>query len=398
MSFPSFHFAATPHIHFGAGERAKLKGIADSFASDDNKGVLLVTGGYSFDASALCTALLGELSADFNVHRIRVNGEPSPELVDAAVAGFHAIKPCCVIAIGGGSAVDAGKAIAGLLPLGDSVMEYLEGVGKGRAYHGPASPFIAVPTTAGTGGETSKNAVLSVIGDQGFKKSFRDEMLVARHIVLDPELTLSCPPDVTAACGMDAFTQLLESYVSCRANPMTDALALGAMGLVRDHLVTAVEQGDKLNARSAMLYASAMSGLTLANAGLGSVHGLASPLGAYFSIPHGVVCGSLLHAATALNISAMLQREPQNPGLSRYAQAGRLLVNDAGLSDQAALAALHAALQDWSERLNMQRLGKYGVGEVDIPRIVAGSRGNSMQTNPIELSDAEIAAMLRSRL
>ena len=128
----TFNFAATPHIHFGAGERAKLKGIASSFASDENKGLLLVTGGYSFDASAICADLLGEVSAAFAVHRIRVEGEPSPQLVDAAVAEFHAFKPCCVIAIGGGSAVDAGKAIAGLLPLGESVMEYLEGVGKGR--------------------------------------------------------------------------------------------------------------------------------------------------------------------------------------------------------------------------------------------------------------------------
>lgn len=393
-----FNFAATPHIHFGAGERARLKGLAASFAGARQKEILLVTGGHSFDASAMCMALLDELSADFDVRRIRVGGEPSPGLVDAAVSEFHAFKPCCVIAIGGGSAVDAGKAIAGLLPNGDSVMEYLEGVGKGRAYLGPSTPFIAVPTTAGTGGETSKNAVLSVIGENGFKKSFRDEMLVARHIVLDPELTLSCPPDVTAACGMDAFTQLLESYVSSRANPMTDALATSGMRLVRDHLQTAVEQGGELAARSAMLYASAISGLTLANAGLGSVHGLASPLGAYFPIPHGVVCGTLLHAATALNISAMRDREPENPSLAKYAEAGRLLANDHGLSGQAALAALLAVLQGWCERLGMQRLGDYGIGEADIPRIVAGSRGNSMQTNPLRLSDEEIAGLVRSRL
>jgi len=394
----SFNFAATPHIHFGAGERAKLKGLAASFADDQCKTILLVTGGNSFDASPMCKALLDELSADFDVRRIRVGGEPSPELVDAAVAEFHALHPCCVIAIGGGSAVDAGKAIAGLLPLGESVMEYLEGVGKGRAYQGPATPFIAVPTTAGTGGETSKNAVLSVIGEHGFKKSFRDEMLVARHIVLDPELTLSCPPDVTAACGMDAFTQLLESYVSSRANPMSDALAFSAMCLVRDHLTTAVEQGDDIQARSAMLYASAMSGLTLANAGLGSVHGLASPLGAYFPIPHGVVCGTLLHAATALNISAMQAREPANPGLGKYADAGRLLADDAGLSDAEALLALEDVLHGWCERLKMPRLGEYGIGEADVARIVAGSRGNSMQTNPIVLSDDEIAGLISSRL
>ena len=398
MSIAPFDFAATPHIHFGADQRSRLKDLAASFADAQHKGVLLVTGGQSFDTSMMCKALLNDLSVDFDVRRIRIKGEPSPQLVDAAVAEHHAFNPCCVIAIGGGSAVDAGKAIAGLLPSGDSVMEYLEGVGKGRKYQGPATPFIAVPTTAGTGGETSKNAVLSVIGEQGYKKSFRDEMLVARHIILDPELTLSCPSDVSAACGMDAFTQLLESYVSSRANPMSDALALSGMCMVRDHLLNAVEQGELIESRSAMLYASSLSGLTLANAGLGSVHGLASPLGAFFPIPHGVVCGTLLHAATDLNISAMQSREPDNPALGKYAKAGRLLAHDPHLSNTAALVALGEVLEGWCGRLKMKRLGEYGVDQADIPRIVANSRGNSMQTNPIELSDEEIARLISSRL
>jgi len=394
----SFNFSATPHIHFGAGQRSRLKALVASFGQGGNNRALLVTGGQSFDTSTLCHALWDDLSASFEMQRLRVEGEPSPSLIDTAVTEHHHFDPCCVIAIGGGSAVDAGKAIAGLLPLGHSVMEYLEGVGKGQTYHGPATPFIAVPTTAGTGGETSKNAVLSVIGEGGFKKSFRDDMLVARHIILDPELTLSCPPDITAACGMDAFTQLLESYVSCAANPMTDALALSGMRMVRDHLATAVQHGEQLEARSAMLYASAISGLTLANAGLGSVHGLASPLGAFFPIPHGVVCGTLLHAATQLNISAMQTRQADNPALGKYAEAGRLLTNDSGMTDAAALAALTGILEAWSQQLKMKQLGEYGLGQADIPRIVANSRGNSMQTNPIVLSDEEIAGLVSCRL
>jgi len=393
-----FDFAATPHIHYGVGKRARLKDLVASFGQGSNNRVLLVTGGHSFDTSQLCQTLWHDLSADFELKRLRVEGEPSPSLVDAAVVEHHHFDPCCVIAIGGGSAVDAAKAIAGLLPLGHSVMEYLEGVGKGLAYHGPATPFIAVPTTAGTGGETSKNAVLSEIGEGGYKKSFRDEKLVARHIILDPELTLSCPSDVTAACGMDAFTQLLESYVSSGANPMTDALALSGMHKVRDHLATAVEHGEEIEARSAMLYASAISGLTLANAGLGSVHGLASPLGAFFPIPHGVVCGTLLHAATDLNITAMQSRDSSNAALSKYAEVGRLLAKDKGLPDEDARDALLALLQQWCERLAMKRLGEYGVVETDIPRIVANSRGNSMLTNPIMLSDEEIAGLISCRL
>jgi alcohol dehydrogenase class IV len=398
INLAPFDFTATPHIHFGAGKRARLKGLAASIGAGKNKRLLLVTGAHSFDDSAMCRALYDELAGAFDVKRLRVTGEPSPELVDTAVAEYRDFDPGSVIAIGGGSAVDAAKAVAGLLPLGHSVMDYLEGVGKGRAYSGPATPFIAVPTTAGTGGETSKNAVLSRIGKDGFKKSFRDEKLVARHIVLDPELTLSCSPDVTAACGMDAFTQLLESYVSRRANPMTDALAGSGMHLVRDHLVRAVEQGEDIAARSAMLYASAISGLTLANAGLGSVHGLASPLGAFFPIPHGVACGTLLHAATRLNISAMQDRERDNPALGKYAGAGRILTGDSIMPDGPALSSLLELLAHWSEQLKMKRLGEYGIGEADISRIVAGSRGNSMQTNPIVLTDEEIGGLVSSRL
>ncbi|HXH72291.1 MAG TPA: iron-containing alcohol dehydrogenase [Mariprofundaceae bacterium] len=394
MNAAAFFFASTPHIHFGAGKRSKLGGIVAGYGSR----LLLVTGGHSFDTSTRCRTLLTELQAQFEIRRVKVAGEPSPQLVDAAVREHRDFGADCVVAIGGGSAVDAAKAIAGLLPSGDSVMDYLEGVGAGKSYAGPSTPFIAVPTTAGTGGETSKNAVLSAQGKKGFKKSFRHELLVAKHIILDPELTLSCPPDVTAACGMDAFTQLLESYVSSQANPLTDALALSGMARVRDCLVRAVEQGDNPEARAGMLYASSVSGLTLANAGLGSVHGLASPLGAFFPIPHGVVCGTLVSEASRMNIELMQSREPDNPALAKYAEAGRLLLNDPQLADEAARQGLLERLEAWTERLQIPRLAGYGITAADIPRIVANSRGNSMKTNPILLGDDEIAMLVRSRL
>jgi len=394
MSYWSFSFASTPQIYFGTGKRSALAEIVAGYGSR----LLLVTGGNSFDTSPLCAALLAELQQRFELRRVRVTGEPSPQLVDAAVVEHRTFAADCVVAIGGGSAVDAAKAIAGLLPSGDSVMEYLEGVGAGKLYSGPSTPFIAVPTTAGTGGETSKNAVLSVQGDKGFKKSFRHETLVAKAIILDPELTLTCPPEITAACGMDAFTQLLESFVSSQANPITDALAKSGMAQVRDCLLRAVEQGEDVDARAGMLYASSISGLTLANAGLGSVHGLASPLGAYFPVPHGVVCGTLLHAATRMNIELMRAREAANPGLSRYAEAGRIMLADARLADDDAIAGLLQLLESWTERLAMPRLSAYGITESDIPRIVAGSRGNSMKTNPILLADDEIGALVRDRL
>jgi len=391
----SFNFAATPHIHFGAGKRALLPDIIRSYG----RRIVLVSGGHSFDASTLCQDLLECLNQQFHIMmHIRVSGEPTPALVDDTVAACFNAKPDCVIAIGGGSPVDTAKAIAGLLPSGDSVMHYLEGVGQGKIYHGPSTPFIALPTTAGTGGETSKNAVLSEIGLNGFKKSFRHEDLVAKYIILDPELTLSCPPNVTAACGMDAFTQLLESYVSKQANPITDALAISGMEKLTRSLPTAINRGDDLQARSDMLYASSLSGLTLANAGLGSVHGLASPIGAYFSMPHGEVCGSLLFEATLQNITLMQEREPDNIGLHKYAEVGRIMLADRRLDDKAALTGLLSRLKSWTAEFNMPLLSDYGITVADTDKLIANASSGSMQTNPILLSHAEVAALIHSRL
>jgi len=245
------------------------------------------------------------------------------------------------VGIGGGSALDAAKAIAGLLRVGDSVMDYLEGVGPEKPYTGPAVPFIAVPTTAGTGSEATKNAVLSRHGRDGFKKSFRDERLVAQHALVDPDLLIGCPPELIAANGMDALTQLVESWTSLRANPFTDALALSGLEAARDALLPWYENaGGPADiteaARSRMAYASLISGITLAQVGLGAVHGLASPLGAFFPIPHGVVCGTLLAEATDINIRAMRERDRHNPALARYARLAEILL---GLERASAAAA-----------------------------------------------------------
>lgn len=374
--------------------RKKLPDLLGKFGPK----ILLVTGRASFDTSSICRELLGLLNSQFELRRVRVEGEPSPWLVDDAVAEHKSFSPDVVLAIGGGSAMDAGKAIAGLLPSGDSVMCYLEGVGRGRMFSGPTVPFIAVPTTAGTGGETSKNAVLSVTGANGFKKSFRHESLVAKHVVLDPELTLSCPPRVSAACGMDALTQLLESYVSRRANPMTDALAISGLQRIRNNLLIVVQNGEDMRARSHMLYASSVSGLTLANAGLGSVHGLASPLGAFFPINHGEACGTLLAEAVAINIQAMQKREATHPSLDKYAEAGRILSGDVHLDKHQALEKLVCLLRSWCEQLAMPRLHAFGVSAANIPKIMTHISGASMSGNPIELEQEEIEQLIRSRL
>jgi alcohol dehydrogenase class IV len=396
MLIQRFSFARFPRIEFGAGTIEKLPGIAAGFG----RRALLVTGAASFQRSSRWDTLRqGLRQAGLDWEHTTVSGEPSPGLVDEAVRRFRETQPTVVIAIGGGSVLDAGKAIAGLLRTGDPVMDYLEGVGPQKPYTGPAVPFIAVPTTAGTGSEATKNAVLSIQGEHGFKKSFRDERLVPEYAIVDPDLLSGCPPSRIAANGMDALTQLMESCVSTRASRLTDALALDGIGAVRDSLLALYENpGAASEARSGMAYAALLSGITLAQTGLGSVHGLASPLGAFYPIPHGVVCGTLVAAATRVNITALQEREPANPALRKYARLAELLCGTGFSEPQEAHDALIQRLEDWVRRLEIPRLGRFGVRESDFARIVANSRGSSMKTNPIVLSDDEIRAILAQRL
>jgi alcohol dehydrogenase class IV len=360
MQFTPFSIARLPRIYYGPGRIAEVPGLAASYG----KTALLATGKQSFLAMPQWPALTRGLTQfGMSWKQWSISGEPSPDIIDQAVADFKKQAIDVVIAVGGGSVLDAAKAVAGLLPHGNSVMDHLEGVGKNIAYRGPAIPFIAVPTTAGTGSEATKNAVLSKQGPDGFKKSFRDEALVPDYAIIDPDLLASCPPELIAADGMDAFTQLLESYISLKSNPFTDALAWSGMCAFKDGFFAAWRgaEPDAAHGRAAMAYASLLSGITLAQVGLGSVHGLASPLGAYFPIPHGVVCGTLVAAASAVNIKALLERAPENPALNKYAQVGRLLTGQIELSDDAARTALITLLADWSRQLRLPRLTQYGV-------------------------------------
>jgi alcohol dehydrogenase len=377
-----FSIARLPRIEFGAGVLRKLPDIAAGFG----KQLLLVTGQRSFVESDAGEWLLGELKArGFAWQHLKVEGEPTPRFVDDAVARLRGSAIDVVIGIGGGSALDAAKAIAGLLKPGNSVLDHLEGVGPELPYRGPATPFIAVPTTAGTGSEATKNAVLSLPGE--YKKSFRDDTLVAEWAIVDPDLLATCPPALIAADGMDAFTQLLESFVSTRANPITDALARSGINAASEALLPLFGQ-QSAAARAKMAYASLVSGICLAQTGLGSVHGLAAPLGAFFPIPHGVACGTLLAAATRVNIEALRSRDPQSEALAKYDEVRRML----GAAD------LPAMLDGWTNHLGLPRLSQSRVTTADFPRIVANARGSSMKTNPVVLSDAEIERVLEERL
>ena len=391
-----FGIARLPRIAFGAG----TVGTVPAEARNYGERALIVTGARSFRATANWQKLLDGLAAEGVAwYDLCVEGEPTPELVDHAVAEFSESDVKVVIGIGGGSALDAAKAIAGLLPHGRSVMEHLEGVGPERPYHGPSVPLIAVPTTAGTGSEATKNAVLSRQGEDGFKKSFRDEALIANLAVVDPELLASCPQAVIAANGMDAFTQLLESYVSIKANPMTEALAWSGLEAFSAGFFDTWEgEGDAESGRSLMAYASLMSGICLAQTGLGSVHGLASPLGAYFPIPHGLCCGTLVAEATDVNIGALSERNPENPALGKYARVGWLLAGGEGVDPDDGLETLVRRLREWTERLALARLGDYGMEPGHMAKVVAGSRGSSMKTNPIVLTDDEVAEVVSRRL
>lgn len=387
-----FSIAVLPRIEFGNGAISRLPDIAAGFG----KRILLVTGARSFLESPHAEPLFAAWrQRDIAWETLRVAGEPSPEFVDASVAALRKEDFAAVVGIGGGSALDAAKAIAGLLRPGNSVLDHLEGVGPELPYRGPATPLIAVPTTAGTGTEATRNAVLSVAGK--FKKSFRDEKLVAAWAIVDPELLASCPPPLIAADGMDAFTQLLESFVSTRSNPLTDALARSGIMAVKDALPS-LHAAQSATAREKMAYAALLSGICLAQTGLGAVHGLAAPLGAFFPIPHGVACGTLVAAATAANSAALKARAPDSPALPKYAEIGRRFAMQKGLNGDDARAFLVSTLREWEVRLALPRLAAYRVASADLPRIVAASRGSSMKTNPIELTDAELTDILKERL
>lgn len=394
--FPAFDLSRLPRIIFGQGARVQLPTLLSSYG----RRLLLVSGASHFQAGPHWEEIQTALkTAGLGWDMLTVDGEPSPQFVDEAVRNCRGSNYDAVIGIGGGSALDAAKAIAGLLKPGNSVMDHLEGVGPELPYQGPATPFVALPTTAGTGSEATKNAVLSVRGLDGFKKSFRDDKLMAEIALVDPDLLSTCPPQVIAANGMDAFTQLLESYVSTKANRFTDALAWSGMKAARNSLLDWYRNGPQAHeSQAGMAYAALLSGITLAQVGLGSVHGLASPLGAFFPIPHGVVCGTLVAEAIAMNIQALQARGENKTMLLKYAQAGRMLAHDVHLSDEEALGNLVEILNRWTAEMQLPKLSSYGVTSSDIPRLVSNSRGSSMKTNPIVLTDEEIGKILISRI
>ncbi len=390
-----FQLARIPPVHFGPGKRLVLPRLAQSFG----RRALLVRGSRSLEHSGQLALLRRDFEAlKIDLVEISLAGEPTTAWIDSTRDGLLQEGIQVVIGLGGGSVIDAAKALSAMLPYRHSARDHLEDVGMGIPHPGGKIPFIAAPTTSGTGGEMTKNAVLSDMGPQGYKKSLRHDNLIPDAVVIDPELMLTCPRAVTAACGMDAFTQLLEPFLSPQATPLTDALAWSGLMALVPHLTLACGTGaGDVGVRGAMAYASMLSGVVLANAGLGVVHGLASPLGGYFPIPHGVVCGTLVAEATAANISALRQNRGENSAasLEKFARVATLFGEDARQNPETLGEALIAHLQAWTRELDMPRLGQYGVTPEALPRIIAGA---SQRNNPVALSETEMAQILSARL
>lgn len=393
----TFLFTHIPDIRFGAERLDDVPGLIAGYGTT----VLLVMGKSSFELSGRKDIFLKSLKNNgITAYSVSVHGEPSPELVDAIAGEYRHSGIDVVCAVGGGSTVDTGKAVSAMLPMDCSVFEFLEGVGTGRQHDGRKVPFIAVPTTAGTGSEATKNAVLSRVGRDGFKKSIRHDNFVPDIAVIDPELMLSCPRSVTASTGMDAVTQLLESYVSTKAAPLTDALAESGLRYAAGNLVPACTDGSgNIDVRAGMAYAALMSGITLANAGLGVVHGFASSVGGLFGIPHGALCGTLLGEATAVTIER-LDSDPDSYGAykKKYAKAGAIfggLDYHSGIDDNTLCETLIQRLRKLTQDLELPRLGAYGITEADIDTIVDLT---GTKNNPGSLGREDIRKIVMNRL
>jgi alcohol dehydrogenase class IV len=299
-----------------------------------------------------------------------------------------------VVACGGGAAIDLGKAIAALAANPGEATDYLEIIGRNLPLRSASLPLIAIPTTAGTGAEATRNAVLKS-RQHKVKVSLRDPRMLPAAALVDPELTLNLSPELTAATGMDALTQVLEPFVSPRSNPITDGFCREGLNRCAWALRRAYNNGQDLDAREAMCVASLMGGLALANAGLGAVHGFASPIGGMFEAPHGAVCAALLAPVWDVNTRALQQREPGCKTLERYLEAARILTGRPGASIE------HGSkwLTDLARHLQIPGLRVWGIGEMDVAVIAAKSaRASSMKANPIELTTAELEETLRSAL
>jgi len=396
----SFEFATAERVLFGPGRMREVPELVRSWGQR----VMVVTGRSASRVRRLTEGL--EL-AGLEPRLLSVQGEPTVDLVLRGCQLARQQRSESVIALGGGSAIDAGKAIAALVTNPGDVLDYLEVVGAGRPLVKPGLSFAAIPTTAGTGTEVTRNAVIAST-EHRVKVSLRSPFLLARLAVIDPELSYTLPPRLTAATGLDALTQLIEPFVSCRANAVTDAFCREGLSRAGQSLRLAYDTAQRLEqdasidleptekkARADMAIAACLSGMALANAGLGAVHGYAGPIGGMFPAPHGQVCAALLPEVMEQNIAALTERAPRHPALARYREIGQLLCGVEEVTARDGLAWVRALVLD----LGVPRLAEHGLTQADVPILVEkAQRASSMKGNPIPLTVEELAGILRETL
>ena len=386
----SFEFATAARILFGEGRVRDVGAIAAELGSH----ALLVESG-SGRAEPVVAVLHEHGVATTRLH---VRGEPTTTLVEQGAE--HARRNGCdhVIAFGGGSVIDAGKAVAALITNREPLVEYLEVVGRARPLEERSVPMIAIPTPAGTGAEVTRNAVL-LVEERRVKVSLRSASMLPVVAIVDPELTYSLPPDVTASTGLDALTQCLEPFVSPKGNPLADAVAREGLRRAAGALRRVMRDGSDVEARRDMAVASLCGGLALANAKLGAVHGFAAPLGGMFPVPHGVACARLLAPVAEVNVRALRERgtesRPASVALARYDEMARIVTGRSDARAEDGVAWLRALVED----LGVPRLSAYGIRRDDVVAVAAKARGaSSMQGNPVALTDEELRGALEAAL
>lgn len=379
-----FEFATTGRIIFGPGTVSELPTLARKLG----RRALLVIGSMGPHGKEVEAELAAQ---DIEVSRFVVSGEPVTAVVQEGVEAARTARCDVIIGLGGGSAIDTGKAIAALLTNGGQPLDYLEVVGRGQPLTKPSAPYIAVPTTAGTGAEVTRNAVLGV-PEQNVKVSMRSAFMLPDAAIVDPQLTHSMPPAVTASTGLDALTQVMEPFVSHLANPLTDGFCREGLRRAARSLLHAYTHPDDAVAREDMALASLMGGLALANAKLGAVHGFAGPLGGMYDAPHGVICARLLPFVMQTNVEALRERAPFSQALLRYDEVARLVTGDMEATAVDGVRWVQALCAE----LDVPPLGHFGITPADFPAIVEKSRAaSSMKGNPIELTHEELTQILR---
>jgi alcohol dehydrogenase class IV len=385
-----FRFARIPEIFFRRGAISELPGLAGS----TGKRIVLVTGERSFLMSPFYHPLINGLKeAGLEWFHVSISGEPSPDDIDSATASLKDKEPDLVISVGGGSVIDAGKAISAMLLMNEPVVNFLEGVGT-KTHPGTKVPFIAVPTTSGTGSEATKNAVISSVGIQGFKKSLRHDNFVPDIALVDPQLTINCPREITAASGMDCFSQLTESYLSEKSSEFTNALAIRGLISLRDSLLRSYADGDDIEARTGMSFAALTSGICLANAGLGVVHGFASSIGGLYDIPHGLICGTLMAVSNKITVRELRKDSRYGKALSKYAELGRIFLGEQGRPDDFFIDGFIDYLLKVTYELNLPDLHQAGINESLFPQICDST---DCKNNPVRLERDHLSEILSMR-